>query len=88
MALERNEILAAIKDKIVELAARIGGDGGALDEDELIPATGLLDSGALLELMVWYEDYFDIAVKQEDITIDNFGTLSLMADYVLSRKAV
>jgi acyl carrier protein len=38
-----------------------------------------------MELIVWYEDRFNLAIEQDDITIENFGSVNAMVDY-LSRK--
>lgn len=88
MNLERSAIERAIKDKIVEIADRMGDDARSLQRDELIPASGLIDSASLLELLLWYEQHYQISLPQEDVTIDNLGTLSAMADFVLQRKGL
>ena len=86
MSLDKPAIELAIKNKIVEIADRMGDDASALQSEDIIPATGLIDSAGLLELIAWYEDHFQIRLAQEEITIDNLGTLSSMADFVLRRK--
>ena len=86
MKLDKQAIELAIKNKVIEIAARMGDDAGELQADDIIPATGLIDSAGLLELIAWYEDHFQIRLAQEEITIDNLGTLSSMADFVLRRK--
>ena len=86
MSLDKPAIELAIKNKIVEIADRIGDDASELQSEDIIPATGLIDSAGLLELIAWYEDHFQIRLAQEEITIDNLGTLSSMADFVLRRK--
>jgi D-alanine--poly(phosphoribitol) ligase subunit 2 len=88
MSLDKVAISIAIKNKIIEIAARMGDDASELQNDDIIPATGLIDSAGLLELIAWYEDHFQFRLAQEEITIDNLGTLTSMADFVLKRKAV
>ncbi len=87
MSLDKPAIELAIKNKIVEIADRMGDDASELQSEDIIPATGLIDSAGLLELIAWYEDHFQIRLAQEEITIDNLGTLSSMADFVLRRKS-
>jgi acyl carrier protein len=87
MILDKQAIEHAIKAKVVEIADRMGDDASALQADDLIPATGLIDSAGLLELIAWYEAHYQIHIEQVDITIDNLGTLSSMADFVLRRKS-
>lgn len=86
MSLDKPAIELAIKNKIVEIADRMGDDASELQSEDIIPATGLIDSAGLLELIAWYEEHFQIRLAQEEITIDNLGTLSSMADFVLRRK--
>lgn len=86
MSLDKPAIELAIKNKIVEIADRMGDDASELQSEDIIPATGLIDSAGLLELVAWYEDHFQIRLAQEEITIDNLGTLSSMADFVLRRN--
>lgn len=86
MSLNKEAIEAAIKARIVEIVAETGDDASELGVDEIIPATGLIDSTGLLELIAWYEKTYQIPLAQEEINIDNLGTLARMADFVL-RKA-
>ena len=86
MNLNRNEIKAALRAKIMELAKALGMEASGVTDDDILPATGLLDSSAILELVVWYEATYDFPIKQEDINIDNLGSINAMADFLLSRK--
>ena len=87
MSNEIAEIISDIRSAVKEFTdASMADDVDALGDDELIPATGLLDSAGLIELMLWYQDHFKIPVSQDELTIDNFGTLVLMANFVLARK--
>ena len=86
MSLHRDEIKAALRAKVMELATAIDMDASGVADDDILPATGLLDSNAILELVVWYETTYDFPIKQEDINIDNLGSINAMADFLLSRK--
>jgi len=88
MNLDREAIKAAVRGKVIELAKNLGMDAGDLGDDDLIPATGYVDSAAILELVVWYEDAYQMPLKQEEINIDNLGSINAMADFVLRRKGV
>ena len=85
--LEREAIKAKIRAKVVELASRLGSDASSLRDDEVIPVAGILDSAAILELVVWYDECYEMHLSQEEINIDNLGSIDAMSDYVLSRKA-
>lgn len=88
MSLNKASIEAAIKAKVVEIAAQTGDDASELGLDEIIPATGLIDSTGLLELIAWYEKTYEIPLAQEEINIDNLGTLTRMAEFVLRKKGL
>ena len=86
MDLSQQAIEKAVKQKIIQIAAQLGEDANDLQVDDIIPATGLIDSAGLLELIAWYEDFYNIRLAQAEITIDNLGTLSTMAEFVLRKK--
>ncbi|MFZ1244244.1 MAG: acyl carrier protein [Azonexus sp.] len=88
MALNKESIEAEIKAKVVEIAAQTGDDASELSLDDIIPATGLIDSTGLLELIAWYEKIYEIPLAQEEINIDNLGTLTRMAEFVLRKKGL
>jgi len=86
MKLDRSEIKAAVRAKVVQLAQDLGMDASGVTDDDILPATGLLDSNAILELVVWFETTYDFPLKQEEINIDNLGSINAMTDFLLSRK--
>lgn len=86
MNLNRDSIKDAIRAKVMELANNLGGDASALQDEDIIPATGLLDSAGILELVVWYENEYDLPLKQHEINIDNLGSVNAMAEFLLHRK--
>jgi D-alanine--poly(phosphoribitol) ligase subunit 2 len=88
MPLNKESIEAAIKARIVEIAAETGDDASELGVDEIIPASGLIDSTGLLELIAWYERTYQIPLAQEEINIENLGTLARMAEFVLNKKGL
>lgn len=86
MNLDREAIKAAVRGKVIELAKNLGMDASDIGDDDIIPATGYVDSAAILELVVWYEDAYQMPLKQEEINIDNLGSINSMADFVIKRK--
>lgn len=86
MHLNREVVKAAIRSKIIALAKASNIDASALSDEEIIPAAGYLDSSAILELVVWYEQTYDFPLKQEEINVDNLGSINAMTDFLLSRK--
>jgi len=86
MNLDREAIKAAIRAKVTALAKNLDMDASGLADDDILPATGMLDSTAILELVVWYEATYAMPLKQEEINIDNLGSINAMADFLLARK--
>jgi acyl carrier protein len=87
MSLDRQAVKAAIRAQVIELAQALRMDASGIGDDEIIPATGLLDSTAILKLVVWYEQTFDLPLTQEEINIDNLGSINAMTEFLLTRKA-
>lgn len=83
---ERDAVMQSIRAKIVELAKALNMDASDIQDDDIIPATGYLDSAAILELVVWYEREFDLPLRQDEINIDNLGSIGAMTDFLLRRK--
>jgi len=83
---DRDQIKAALRAKVVALARDIDMDASDITDDDILPATGLLDSNAILELVVWFETTYDFPIRQEEINIDNLGSINAMADFLLARK--
>jgi acyl carrier protein len=86
MTLERDAVKTAIRDKVIELANELGEDASDISDEDIIPATGALDSAAIIALIVWYEQTYDFPLRQDEINIDNLGSINAMVDFLLSRK--
>jgi len=84
--LDREAVKAAIRAKVIALAKALNIDASGLADADIIPATGYLDSTAILELVVWYEQTYDFPLEQEEINIDNLGSIDAMTDFLLSRR--
>lgn len=87
MQLDPAAVKRAIRAKVIDLAKASSIDATAIDDADLIPATGYLDSTAILELVVWFEGTYELPLKQEEINIDNLGSIDAMAAFLLSRKS-
>lgn len=87
MNLDRETVKAAIRSQVMELARALGMDASEIGDDDVIPASGLLDSTAIIQLVVWYEQTYDLPLKQEEINIDNLGSINSMTEFLLARKA-
>ena len=80
--MQSNNVRGAIHAKIAELAQQLGNDARDLKNDQEIPASGLLDSASLMELILWLETTYGLSIDEDQITMDNFGTIDAMANYL------
>ena len=64
----------------------VGRGSGAPAPDEDLLAKGLVDSHGVMELVGFIEERYGIAVGDEDLTPENFGTLVRIEEYVQSRR--
>lgn len=87
MNLDPDAIRAAIKAEVVRIAERLDADASDLANDELIPASGYIDSAGLLDLVAWFEAAYELSIAPEEFNIDNLGTIDAMANFALQRKA-
>lgn len=56
-------------------------DGELTAESELF-SSGALDSVAMMQLIMFVEDTSGIQIRAEDVTLDNFDTISKIVRYV------
>lgn len=88
MKLDKDSIFAAIKSKVMEIASAIDCDASDLQPEDIIPASGAIDSAGLLELIAWFEATYDLSIASEDFTIDNLGSMEMMANFLQRRKGL
>lgn len=56
-----------------------------LDDGDNLLGTGLLDSVAMISLVLFIETEFSIPVPPEDVTIENFLSIDTIASYLTKR---
>lgn len=88
MSLHKDAIMAAIKTKVMEQASSMGADASDLQPGDILPATEAIDSTAFLDLIAWFEAKYGLRIATEDFTIDNLGSMELMANFLLRRKGL
>ena len=71
-----------IRQQVLALGKALGRERASLDDGEVLPETGLLDSAAIMQLILWCESEFGISTDDEELTLDNFGTINQMVDYI------
>jgi D-alanine--poly(phosphoribitol) ligase subunit 2 len=76
-----------IRAKVQEIAKGLGKDARKVTDTDVLPQTGVLDSAAILELILWVETEFDIEIDQQELSLDNFGTIRRMTEFIEARRA-
>jgi len=57
---------------------------GVLGDETALIEDGIIDSMGLIELVLFIEKQFGVAVAEEDMDIDNFRTLNSLTEYIQS----
>jgi acyl carrier protein len=79
-----DETRHAVREQIQQLAKALGTSASDLKDDQFIPQADILDSAATMELIVWLEGAYNISISDDDLVIENFGTINLIVEYLQS----
>jgi len=60
----------------------------AFDPTQNLMGDGVLDSLAMINLIVWLEETFKITVETDELVPENFATLDAMANYLAKAGSV
>jgi len=60
--------------------------GKTVEDSENLLLTGVLDSLAVMSLVAFIEQTYDIAVPFEDVIIENFMAIDAMGHYIRTRQ--
>ena len=77
----------AIEDQITEYVRTELADDSSLDLDpdlELL-MSGIVDSMGAMRLVAFIEKTWEVRIPPQDVTVENFGTIRDISDYVRSR---
>jgi len=83
-----DELHERVRHEVASLAARCGNAGVQFGDDDIIPELGILDSAAIIELTLWIEKEFRFVIDEDDLTIENLGSVSSIVAYVKARRRV
>ena len=83
----QTELKVTIRAKVLELAGRLGGDVSRMSDDDILLKRGFLDSASVFELLVWLETQFDVELDFDTLSLDNFGSVTRMAEFIAAKKA-
>lgn len=72
------------QELIAKITAELARAGSTIEPETNL--AGIVDSTAMMELVVWIGDKFAIEVEIDDITPDNFGSVKVLTAYIEKRK--
>jgi acyl carrier protein len=64
-----------------------GGEHPAIDPDQDLITTGLLDSLAIMQLILFVEERFGVPVADVEVIPDNFRTLNMIKSFIERKQA-
>jgi len=67
--------------------ARLARSAPVRDVELDLMRARIIDSMAMLELVVWLEQAFGLRVRNEDLTAENFRTVAALAGYIRRSRA-
>jgi acyl carrier protein len=79
---------AYVTDTIMDyLNMNFTGDGVNISTSTSLRSIKSLDSIRLLELILFLEEAFAISIADEDVTLENFYSVTTVSEYVAQRGA-
>ena len=76
---------ATIRDFVLDRLAPTSGRADIADDDDLIDS-GVIDSLGIFQLVAFQEETFRITIGDEEITPENFGSVTAIERLVASRS--
>ena len=83
-SMQRGEVIAVIREFLLETKPE---ETKAVEDDTDLFEIGALDSLAIVSMVVFIEERFGFSLDYEDLTEENLGSLSAIADTVLRKVA-
>ena len=78
--------VSSVKPEIHAFVDRFFGDTTLRDDEDMF-ATGYVNSMFALQLVQFVEGEFGITVDSDDLELDNFRTVSTIAEFVERKRA-
>ena len=63
-----------------------GDASTALVPDALLVQSGLVDSTGILEIVAFLESEFGVHTSDEELAVDNFGSIATIAQFVVAKQ--
>jgi acyl carrier protein len=62
-------------------------DAGDVDDDASLMGEGIIDSTGVLELVLFVEERFGLAVADDEVLPENFDSITRLAAYIARKEA-
>lgn len=72
------------QDLITKITNELARSGSSIEVETSL--AGLVDSTAMMELVVWIGETYGIEVEIDEITPENFGSVKLLSGYIRGKK--
>lgn len=70
-------------DQVIEFLGTLNPAAkNGLDPDANLMEEEIVDSVAMMDVIVWIEDHFGLSIDPEDLTPDNFGSVNRIVAYL------
>jgi acyl carrier protein len=81
---ERSQVVDAVVSRLTTILPEAKANQPTEDQD--LRGFAGFDSLGILELLVWLESEFSIAIPDEELVVENFTSVGKMADYVIAHR--
>ena len=62
------------------------GTAESLTDDLPLVDEGIVDSFGMYDLIMFIENQFDVKIKDEEVVLDNLGSIEAIANFVTSKQ--
>lgn len=62
-----------------------GGNGQELSEDDNLIDNGIVDSLGIMKLVSFLESSYKLSISDDEILIENFETINIIANFISSK---
>jgi acyl carrier protein len=76
----------AVIEQFITQEILFGDNRKKLDSDESLLSSGILDSMALIRLVFFIEERFDVIVEDGELIPDNFETIHLIKEFIQKKR--
>jgi acyl carrier protein len=84
--LERDSVVLDIQNHLKVISDSFKDQVEEISLDDNLLEVGAIDSMAILTLVTWIEDKYGVQIEMDELTIENMGSISSMATFIINKK--